>query len=107
MTRDPGEIFITSNTKDPCNLVNNNTCNTNSMDLDTGLRPIMAKELQQLRQLISSVFGAVQPIPEVSPISHKISRFTPAIADTEIPKCVQIPNMKPYDGTTDPEEHVP
>ncbi|XP_023757545.1 uncharacterized protein LOC111906037 [Lactuca sativa] len=66
----------------------------------------MAKELQQLKRMISSVPGVVQPIPEVSPTSHKILIFTPVIADTEVPKRFQMPNMKPCDGTTDPEEHV-
>ena len=35
-----------------------------------------------------------------------ISRFAPTIANMEIQKRIQTPIMKPYDGTTDPEEHV-
>lgn len=50
--------------------------------------------------MISSVPVVVQPIPEVSPASHKISRFALSIADTKVPKCFQTPTMKPYDGTT-------
>ena len=76
------------------------------MDFETGLSPIMAKELQQLRQMISSVPKIVQLVPEVSPTSHMISRFIPTIVDTEVPKHFQNPNMKPYDGTTILEEHV-
>ncbi|KAI3725211.1 hypothetical protein L1987_64989 [Smallanthus sonchifolius] len=48
----------------------------------------------------------VQPIPEMTAASHMTSRFTPPICDAEIPKRFQTPNMKQYDGTTDPEEHV-
>ena len=66
----------------------------------------MARELQQLRQMISSVLEVVQPILESSPTSHGILRFAPAIADIELPKHYQTPSMKPYNGTSDPEEHV-
>ncbi|KAI3742754.1 hypothetical protein L1987_60449 [Smallanthus sonchifolius] len=73
---------------------------------DTGITPSMAKELKKLREMISSVPGVVQPLPEMSAISHRISRLAPPICDAEIPKRFQTPNMKLYDGTTDPEEHV-
>jgi hypothetical protein len=66
---------------------------------------MMAKELKKLKDMISSVPGVVQPIPEVSSVSHMISRFSP-ICDIEIQKHFQTPNTKLYDGTTDPEEHV-
>ena len=84
----------------------NNTFFTNIADVDTGISPQMAKELRQLRQMTSSVPGVVQPIPEVSPAAHRISRFAAPIAETEIPKRFQTPSMKLYDGTTDPEEHI-
>jgi hypothetical protein len=48
----------------------------------------------------------VKPILEVSSACHKISRFAPPICDIEIPKRFQTPNMKLYDGSTDPEEHI-
>jgi hypothetical protein len=73
---------------------------------DTGMSPIMARELQKLKDMISSVPGVTRPIPEVSNASHRISRFAPPICDVEIPKRFQTPSMKLYDGTTDPEEHV-
>ncbi|XP_076913902.1 uncharacterized protein LOC143572710 [Bidens hawaiensis] len=50
--------------------------------------------------------GVVRPIPKIPDGSHKISRFAPPICDAQIPKRFQTPNMKVYDGTTDPEEHV-
>ena len=56
--------------------------------------------------MISSVPGVVKPIPEIADGSHRISRFAPPICDAEIPKRFQIPSMKQYDGSTDPEEHV-
>ena len=40
------------------------------------------------------------------PYIHRMSRFDPAIADTEVPNLFQTPIMKRYDGTTDPEELV-
>lgn len=76
------------------------------MDLDVGMRPVIAKELQQLRQVISSVPIVVQPIQDVSPTSNMISIFSLVIGYTEVLKCFQTPSMKPYDRTVDPEEHV-
>ena len=105
-TQDPNETFITPNNKDTGNFVDNNIFTTYSMDPDTSLSPIMAKKLQQLRQMIFNVHGVVQHILEVSPTSYRISRLVPVITDTEVPKHFQTPNMKPYDGTTNPEEHV-
>ncbi|XP_076960082.1 uncharacterized protein LOC143636350 [Bidens hawaiensis] len=73
---------------------------------DAGINQAMAKELQNLKDMISSVPGVVRPVPEIPEGSHRLSRFAPRICDTEIPKRFQTPNMKTYDGTTDPEEHV-
>ncbi|KAJ0867449.1 putative retrotransposon gag domain-containing protein [Helianthus annuus] len=66
----------------------------------------MAKELQKLKDMISNVPGVVKPIPEIPDGSHRASRFAPPICDAEIPKRFQTPNMKLYDGTTYPKEHV-
>ncbi|KAI3802237.1 hypothetical protein L1987_30367 [Smallanthus sonchifolius] len=84
----------------------NQFSNTNESVQDTGITPSMAKELMKLREMISSVPGVVQPIPEISSSSHRISRFAPPICDAEIPKRFKTPNMKLYDGTTDHEEHA-
>ncbi|KAJ0861981.1 putative retrotransposon gag domain-containing protein [Helianthus annuus] len=73
---------------------------------DTGTNHAMARELQKLKDMISSVPGVVKPIPEIADGSHKVSRFAPPICDAEVPKRFHIPTMKLYDGTTDPEEHI-
>ena len=104
--QDPNGIFADPRNLNTGNLSNNSSFYTDLVDLDAGIIPQMAKELKQLRQMISSIPGVVQPIPEVSSASHRISRFAAPIADTEIPKRFQTPNMKLYDGTTDPEEHI-
>ncbi|XP_023735311.1 uncharacterized protein LOC111883158 [Lactuca sativa] len=96
MINDLDEPFNTARNLDSSNFLNNNT----------GISPNMARELQQLRQMISTVPGVVQPIPAESPTSHRISRCAPAISDTEVPKRFQTPSMRPYHGTTDLEEHV-
>ncbi|KAI3816255.1 hypothetical protein L1987_15948 [Smallanthus sonchifolius] len=84
----------------------NQFSNTNESVQDTGITLSMAKKLRKLRDMIYSVPGVVQPIPEISSTSHMISRFAPPICDAEIPKHFQTPNMKLYDGTTYLEEHV-
>ncbi|KAD5961644.1 hypothetical protein E3N88_13117 [Mikania micrantha] len=93
---------ITSNT---FNYSPIDTTNFGSMQ-ESGLTPQVAKEIQKLRNMISSVPEVVNPIPEVPVTTHRISRFAPPICDAEIPKRFQTPTMKLYDGTTDPEEHV-
>ncbi|KAK9065007.1 hypothetical protein SSX86_016390 [Deinandra increscens subsp. villosa] len=95
-TQDTGNILGTPNLN----------AHTNESVQDTGLSPAVAKELKKLKEMISSVPGVVQPIPEVAPSSHRLSRFTSPICDVEILKRFQTPSMKLYDGTTDPEEHV-
>ena len=104
--QDSDGMFTNNANQNAGNPATNNTFFTNLADLDASISPQMAKELQQLRQMISSVPGVVQPIPEVSPTTHRISRFAAPIADMEIPKRFQTPSMKLYDGTTDPEEHI-
>ena len=66
----------------------------------------VSNELKRLKDMISSVPGIVKPIAEVPVGSHKLSRFKWPICDVVIPKRFQTPNMKLYDGSTDPEEHV-
>jgi Retrotransposon gag protein len=73
---------------------------------NAGIDPVLAKELQKIKDMISSVPGIVKPIKEVPDGSHKTSRFAPPICFAEIPKRFTIPSMKLYDGSTDPEEHV-
>ncbi|KAJ0604283.1 putative retrotransposon gag domain-containing protein [Helianthus annuus] len=73
---------------------------------EPGINHAMARELQKLKDMISSVPGVIKPILEIPDGSHKVSRFAPLICNAEIPKRFQTPNMKLYDGTTDPEEHV-
>ena len=84
----PGFTFgIPSQNQEEGNTYNNVSLNTNhGFVQDTGISPFMAKELQKLRDMISSVPGVIKPIAEVPPGSHRISRFAPPIYDTEIPK---------------------
>ncbi|XP_076953339.1 uncharacterized protein LOC143627388 [Bidens hawaiensis] len=73
---------------------------------DTGINQSTARELQKLKDMISSVPGVIKPIPELSAESHNIPRFAPPICDAKIPKRFTAPSMKLYDGSTDPEEYV-
>lgn len=105
--RDLGSIPRSlSRTPNVGNIPNNLSYDDELGAQDPGISPVMAKELKKLKDMISSVPGVVQPIPEVAPASHRVSRFAPPICDAEIPKRFQTPSMKQYDGTTDPEEHI-
>ncbi|KAF5814718.1 hypothetical protein HanXRQr2_Chr03g0114261 [Helianthus annuus] len=88
------------------NTLNNYPTTNHGFMQDTGTNHAMARELQKLKDMISSVPGVVKPIPEIADGSHKVSRFAPPICDAEVPKRFHIPTMKLYDGTTDPEEHI-
>ncbi|KAF5810461.1 putative retrotransposon gag domain-containing protein [Helianthus annuus] len=88
------------------NTLNNYPTTNHGFVQDTGINHAMARELQKLKDMISSVPGVVKPIPEIADGSHKVSRFAPPICDAEVPKRFHIPTMKLYDGTTDPEEHI-
>ncbi|KAJ0874581.1 putative retrotransposon gag domain, aspartic peptidase domain superfamily [Helianthus annuus] len=88
------------------NTLNNHLTTNHGFMQDTGVNHAMARELQKLKDMISSVPGVVKPIPEIADGSHKVSRFAPPICDAEVPKRFHIPAMKLYDGTTDPEEHI-
>ncbi|KAJ0782054.1 hypothetical protein HanLR1_Chr01g0003741 [Helianthus annuus] len=88
------------------NTFNNSLTTNHGFMQDTGINHAMARELQKLKDMISSVPGVVKPIPEIADGSHKVSRFAPPICDAEILKRFHIPTMKLYDGTTDPEEHI-
>ncbi|MFS7889858.1 hypothetical protein Hanom_Chr00s000005g01611951 [Helianthus anomalus] len=88
------------------NALNNYLATNHGFMHDTGINHAMARELQKLKDMISSVPGVVKPIPEIADGSHKVSRFAPPICDAEVPKRFHIPTMKLYDGTTDPEEHI-
>nr|XP_043619741.1 uncharacterized protein LOC122591543 [Erigeron canadensis] len=71
-----------------------------------GANDYIAREFHRIKDMISSVPGFCNPIPEVNPVSYLINRYGDMIANVEIPKKFQVPNMKPYDGTTDPQEHI-
>ncbi|KAM0025726.1 putative retrotransposon gag domain, aspartic peptidase domain superfamily [Helianthus debilis subsp. tardiflorus] len=88
------------------NTFNNPLTTNHGFMQDTGINHAMARELQKLKDMISSVPGVVKPILEIADGSHKVSRFAPPICDAEIPKRFHIPTMKLYDGTTDPKEHI-
>ncbi|MFS7927076.1 hypothetical protein Hanom_Chr04g00304671 [Helianthus anomalus] len=88
------------------NTLNNSLTTNHGFMQDTCINHAMARELQKLKDMISSVPGVVKPIPEIADGSHKISRFAPPICDAEIPKRFHVPTMKLYDGSTDPEEHI-
>ncbi|MFS7922007.1 putative retrotransposon gag domain-containing protein [Helianthus anomalus] len=88
------------------NPLNNYLTTNHGFVQDTGINHAMARELQKLKDVISSVPGVVKPIPEIADGSHKVSHFAPPICDAEVPKRFHIPTMKLYDGATDPEEHI-
>ncbi|KAK1413102.1 hypothetical protein QVD17_34866 [Tagetes erecta] len=99
------EDIIPMGTEEP-QAGNDNAFATDPNSVNAGISAEVAKELQKIKDMISTVPGIVKPIAEVSTGSLKTSRFIKPICDVEIPKSFQTPKMRLYDGTTDPEEHV-
>jgi hypothetical protein len=107
---DPFRPMLTIGVENPQHRGNNtynNSYATNHIPMQgTRTNANMARELHKLKGMISTVLGIVRPIPKIPEGSHRVSRFAPPICDAEIPKRFQTPNMKLYDGSTNPEEHV-
>lgn len=47
-----------------------------------------------------------KPLEKAIPTSYADSSFADNIALVEIPKRFSVPNMKPYDDSSDPQEHI-
>nr|XP_043615750.1 uncharacterized protein LOC122587644 [Erigeron canadensis] len=73
---------------------------------EQGTNEYIAREFQMIKEMISSVPGFCNPIPKVNPASYLINIYGDRIANVEIPKKFHVPNMKPYNGTADPQEHI-
>ncbi|OVA14896.1 hypothetical protein BVC80_8953g11 [Macleaya cordata] len=66
----------------------------------------IALRLAQMEALISRIPGVPAPIKKSLPSSYADSPFVDDIAPVEMPRKFSLPNMKLYDGTTDPDDHI-
>ena len=59
-----------------------------------------------MEALIQKIPGVPAPIKKSLPHSYADSPFVDSIALIEMPRKFSFPNMKMYDGTTDPMDHI-
>ena len=83
---------------------------TNSVDLfsstTTHMEQAMAKRLAEMEAMIQWITGVPTPLKKSPPHSYADSPFVESIALVEIPNKFSFPNMKLYDSTTDPTDHI-
>ena len=59
-----------------------------------------------MEALIQEILGVPTPIKKSLPHSYADSPFMDSIVFIEMPRKFSFPNMKMYDGTTDPTDHI-
>ncbi|XP_031273168.1 uncharacterized protein LOC116131644 [Pistacia vera] len=65
-----------------------------------------AKRLADVEVVIRRIPGMPIPTKKSRPNCYADSPFADEIALADMPQKFTIPNMKPYDGTTDPDDHI-
>ena len=66
----------------------------------------MVKKLVEMEAMIQRIPEVPTPLKKSQPYSYVDSMFVDSIALIEIPKKFSFPNIKLYDGTTDPIDHI-
>ena len=66
----------------------------------------MAKRFAEMEVMIQRIPGVPTPIKKSLSHSYTDLPFVDSIALVEMPKKFSFPNMKMYDGTTDPMDHI-
>ncbi|XP_031251982.1 uncharacterized protein LOC116109890 [Pistacia vera] len=70
------------------------------------MEQVLAKRLADVEAVMRRIPGMPVPTKKNRPYSYADSPFVDEIALADIPQKFTIPNMKPYDGTTDPDDHI-
>ena len=66
----------------------------------------VAKQFAEMETMIQKIPGVPAPIKKSLPYSYADSRFVDSVAFIEMPKKLSFPNMKMYNRTTDPMDHL-
>ncbi|XP_062094064.1 uncharacterized protein LOC133800109 [Humulus lupulus] len=68
--------------------------------------PELARKLAEMEALIQRIPGMPAPIKKSAASCYADSPFVDDIALVEMPKKFNFPNMKMFDGTSDPDDHI-
>ncbi|KAK0571684.1 hypothetical protein LWI29_019923 [Acer saccharum] len=75
-------------------------------DLHLSANLEFSRRFAEMEALIQRILGVPAPIKKSTANSFADSPFVDAIALMEMPKKFNFPNMKQYEGTTDPDDHI-
>ena len=78
----------------------------NLSSINESIEQAVAKRFAEMEALIQKIPGLPAPIKKSLPHSYADSPFVDSIALIEMPRKFSFPNMKMYDGTTDPTDHI-
>ncbi|KAF2531373.1 hypothetical protein F2Q70_00029541 [Brassica cretica] len=70
------------------------------------LEQIFTKRLDAMKSMVKRLPGVAPPIRKSNPDSYADTPFTDEITLIEMPMKFSFPNIKAYDGTTDPDDRV-
>ena len=68
--------------------------------------PEILKKFIEIEALIQQILGVPTPIKKSAPSCYADSLFVDEIALVEMPQKFSFPNMKLYNGTSDPDDHI-
>ena len=74
--------------------------------LTTYLEQMFSKKLDAMQSMVERLPGVAPPIRKSNPGSYADTPFTDNIALIEMPRKFSFPNIKMYDGTGDPDDHI-
>ncbi|KAL5546684.1 hypothetical protein UlMin_006371 [Ulmus minor] len=79
---------------------------SNLSSINDSIEQAVAKRFTEMEALIQKIPGVPAPIKKSLPHSYADSPFVDSIALIEMPRKFSFPNMRMYDGTTDPTDHI-
>ena len=70
------------------------------------LEQMFSKRFDAMQSMVERLPGVAPPIRKSNPDSYADTSFTDEITLIEMPRKFFFPNIKAYDGTSDPDDHV-
>jgi len=82
------------------------TARTNLSSINDSIEKVVAKRFAEIEAIIQKIPGVPVFIKKSLPHSYTDSPFVDFITLIKMPKNFSFPNIKMYDGTTDPTDHI-
>ena len=74
--------------------------------INDSIKQAVAKRFTEMEAMIQKIPGVLAPFKKSLPHSYADSPFMNSITLIEMPKKFSFPNIKMYDGMTDPTYHI-